>query len=243
VSFLSRVHPTTRVLCLGLSFIPPFLGDGAIDLLPWLILLGVGLFDVAAWTTLRRLLPVLGILFMMSVALWTVFRPEGAVLWSAGPLALHQDGLLHGVTTGLRLCCFTLSAVIFLACTPIEAFTRALTSLGLPWPMSIDLTLTFRLTPLFLETGQVILQAQRARGLDLDGVGPWRRLRNTVPVIVPILVSGLRRADQLAIALEARGFGRVGPRSALLAHRVGWRDAALPLGIVIIGGVVAIGPF
>lgn len=242
MSFLAQVHPTTRVLCLLGSFVPPFLGDGVLDLLPWLLLLGLGIRDAGAWPGVRRLLPLMGILLVMSLVLWTLFRPQGPLLWTWGPLAVHRDGLLYGLTTGVRLCCFVLSALIMLACTHSEQLTRALARLGLPWAMSFALSLAFRLTPLFLETGQTILQAQRARGLDLEGAGPWQRIRRTAPVIVPILVSGLRRADQLAIALEARGFGHPGPRSSLDLHPVTWRDGVLPLILLLGGLLVALGP-
>lgn len=238
--FLARVHPVCRVLCLVLSFVPPFLASTPLALAPVLVVLVAGVLDARAWPALRRLLPVMAVLFAMSVALWTVFRPGGAVLWSWGPLGLHEAGFAHGVLTGLRLQCFVLAAVAFLGCTRIEDLTWALARLGVPWTVSFALSLSFRLTPLFLETGATILQAQAARGLDLDRAGPLARLRQTVAVMVPILVSGLRRADQLAIALEVRGFGRGGSRSRLTAFPVTWRDGVLPLLLVAVGAAAAL---
>lgn len=228
-SFLGQVHPTTRLLCLVGSFVPPFLTDRPWDLWPMGLLLLLGLADTRAWGAVRRASPVLTVLLVLSVVLWTFFRPTGPLLFAWGPMAIHQDGCLYGLTTGLRLWCFILATLTYLACTPIEDFTLSLSRVGVPWAMSFALSLAFRLTPLFMDTGRTILEAQRARGLDLEGAGPWGRVVRTVPVIVPILVSGLRRADQLAIALESRGFGRGGRRSTLARHTVGWRDWILPL--------------
>ena len=120
-----------------------------------------------------------------------------------------------------------LAAIIFLTCTPIEDFTYGLSKMGIPFVASFALTLAFRLTPLFIETGQAIVMAQKARGLNLDSGGVLRRIRHYVPIIVPVLASGLRRADQLAIALESRGFGKGKKRSVISRFPLTWRDYIL----------------
>ena len=61
------------------------------------------------------------------------------------------------------------------------------------------------------------------------------RLRRYVPIVVPILVSGRRRADQLAVALESRGFGNGAHRTILSEYPVTWRDFVLLTGVVLVG--------
>ena len=156
------------------------------------------------------------LLFVMSVVLWGLFQ-----------------SVAYGVTIGLRLVCFVTATVVFLTCTRTEDFTVALSKLGLPFVVSFTLSLAFRLAPLFMETAQTIAMAQRARGLDLDSGGPLSRLRRHVPIIVPVLVSGLRRADQLAIALESKGFGGGKPRSVLSEYAMTWRDGALIAAVLV----------
>lgn len=146
--------------------------------------------------------------------------------------------LLYGITICLRLNCFVLAAIIFLTCTPIEDFTYGLYRMGPPFAVSFALTLAFRLTPLFMETAQAIAMAQQARGLDLDSGGLFQRIRRYVPIIVPVLVSGLRRADQLAVALESKGFGMAGRRTTIMAFRISWRDVALLSGTFLPGIVM-----
>ncbi len=120
-----------------------------------------------------------------------------------------------------------LEALIFLTTTPIEDFTNGLRGPELPFVVSFALSLSFRLTPLFLETAQTIPMAQRSRGLNLECGGLLKHIRHYVPIIIPILVSGLRRSDQLAVALESKGFGRSGERTVFAEYRVTWRDFAL----------------
>jgi len=226
--FFERAHPVTKLICLILAFVPPFFSSRPLQVLPFFtLLLLVALFS-GSGTNIRRVWVLMLILFVMSGVLWTFFYqgPSGSII-KLGPISIRSSGLLYGLTVGLRLNCFVLVAVIFLTCTRIEDFTFGLSRLGLPFVVSFALSLAFRLTPLFMETGQTIVMAQKARGLDLDSGGPLKRIRRYVPIIIPILVSSLRRADQLAVALESKGFGSGVKRSMLAEYPVTWRDFVL----------------
>jgi energy-coupling factor transport system permease protein len=234
-----KVHPVTKVLTLVAAFVPPFFGNNPVEVSTYLaLLLFTGLY-AGAGPNMWRFRKLMTLLFLMSAGLWAFFQPGATVLFSIGPIAAKQESLLYGITVGLRLNCFVLTAVTFLTCTKIEDFTYALSRLGLPFVASFALSLAFRLTPLFMEAGSTIVMAQKARGLDLDSGGPITRTRRYVPIIVPVLVSGLRRADQLAIALESKGFGRSRRRTVLSEFSFGWRDLLLMLVIAIIvaGGI------
>lgn len=225
--FFQHLHPVTKILALLLAFVPPFLSTSPAAVLAYLTVLFACALRAGAWPNLRRMAVIMGILFVMSVVLWTFFHHGTTLLARFGPVPVYQESVSYGVTVGLRLNCFVLAALIFLTTTPIEDFTNGLHRLGLPFAVSFALSLSFRLTPLFMETGQTILTAQRTRGLDLDSGGPIRRIRRYVPIIVPILVSGLRRSDQLAVALESKGFGHSGKRTVFAEYRVTWRDFGL----------------
>jgi len=86
------------------------------------------------------------------------------------------------------------------------------------------MTLAFRLVPVFLDAAATVVQAQRCRGLEFDRGGLWQRLRRYIPVIVPVFMGGLRRADNMAMALEARGFQSSSPRTSLYESRFGMLD-------------------
>ena len=59
-----------------------------------------------------------------------------------------------------------------------------------------------------------MVDAQRLRGYDFDAGGPFERVRRYVPVIIPVFMGALRKANNMAMALEARGFGRSDDRPA-----------------------------
>jgi energy-coupling factor transport system permease protein len=69
--------------------------------------------------------------------------------------------------------------------------------------------------PTFFEEIEKITKAQQARGADFRSGNPWQRMRNLVPVFIPIFVSAFRRAEDLATAMEARGFRGASPRTRL----------------------------
>jgi energy-coupling factor transport system permease protein len=77
----------------------------------------------------------------------------------------------------------------------------------------------------FFDAALSVVQAQRCRGLEFGRGGLVTRLRRFVPVIVPVLIGALRRADRMAMALELRGFNSGRPRTTYLRARFGGADA------------------
>ncbi len=232
-SFIERVHPAIKIVALVLAFAPPLLSAGPAAIFPYFaLLLAVALLS-GAGPNLSRVKSLMIVLFFMSVVLWTFFQKGTVPLMRLGPIVIHKESVLYGVTVGLRLNCFVLAATIFLTATRIEDFTCGLSMLGLPFVASFALSLAFRLTPLFIETGQTIAMAQRARGLDLESGGPLKRIRRYAPIIVPVLLCGLRRSDQLAIALESKGFGSAGARTTLSEFKIEWRDFILLFSVLL----------
>lgn len=238
--FFEQVNPVSKLVALLAAFVPPFFGDSPVEILPYFALLFSAALSARAGANLVRIYKLMILLFVMSVVLWSFFYRGHTVLYLIGPLAITKESLLYGITIGIRLNCFVLAAIIFLTSTPIEDFTYGLSKLGMPFVVSFALTLAFRLTPLFIETGQAIVMAQKARGLDLDSGGILRRIRHYVPIIVPVLASGLRRADQLAVALESRGFGKSKSRSVVSEFPVTWRDWVLLSVTFVTGALMAL---
>lgn len=231
-SYFERIHPGTKIFAMILAFIPPFFSAAPWDILPYLALLFLSIFLAGAWPNLRRIGVLMGLLFVMSLVLWTILQKGTIPLAKVGSFTIFEEGALHGFTVGLRLNSFILVALIFLTSTRIEDLNYGLSRLGLPFVVGFALSLAFRLTPLFVETGQSIATAQKIRGLNLDSGGLIQRMRRYVPIIVPMLVSGLRRSDQLAMALESKGFGISGTRTVLLEYGFGWRDYLL-IGVLL----------
>jgi energy-coupling factor transport system permease protein len=94
---------------------------------------------------------------------------------------------------------------------------------------------TLRYFPLLAQTAERIAKAQAARGADWRPVG-WnifRRIRQIIPVLVPLFIASLRRAENMALAMDVRGYGSLPTRTSMVSLRYTRRDTfALLLGIV-----------
>jgi energy-coupling factor transport system permease protein len=154
-----------------------------------------------------------------TLVIWTLFYQRGA------PLVPTRAGFLFGVATALRLDLFLALSLLLLAVTRVEELAYGFARLGVPYVVGFTLTLAFRLVPVFFDAALTILQAQRCRGLEFGRGGLLTRLRRFVPVLVPVFIGALRRADHMAIALELRGFNSGRPRTTFLRAPAGWTDA------------------
>src|SRR5690606_36584454 len=125
-----------------------------------------------------------------------------------GPLHVSRTAPVFALGMALKLETFLAAGMLFLSTTRIEEFAYALTRLGMPYAVGFTMTLAFRLVPVFIDAALTVVQAQRCRGLDFERGSFVERVRRYVPVLVPVFMGALRRADQMAMALDARGFQR-----------------------------------
>lgn len=163
---------------------------------------------------LRRFAPLIVFFFLMTIVLWSVFRAGGQPLFEWHFVRVSRESLEFGVAMGIRLVSLTILGLTFLTVTSVEDFSAGAQSLGMGYRASFALSLSFRLVPLFFNSVETVVLAQKSRGFDLSHAGPLAKLRGYPPLFVPIISQGLRDADGLAMAVECRGFG-AGRRTAL----------------------------
>jgi energy-coupling factor transport system permease protein len=181
---------------------------------------------------LRRLRAMFLLVFVFTTIVWTFFYVD--------PHTGQRDtahGMLYGLSTALRLDTFLATGIVFLTTTRIEEVAYALGRLRVPYKVGFTLTLAFRLVPVFFDAALAVVQAQRCRGFDFHRGGVVARLRRFVPIIIPVLMGALRRADRMAMALELRGFNSGRPRTTYLRARAHLRDAVAG---TIAAGVLAV---
>jgi energy-coupling factor transport system permease protein len=222
---LHRLHPVTKLLgFLGLV-VATFVVDRPVLLLGIGVPAGVLLMLAGGGAILRRFAPALIVIIAVTIVIWTFFYGAPS----------RAEGFRYGVSMGIRLATFLVTGFLFLATTRMEEVAYALRRVGVPYLAGFTLTLAFRLVPVFFESALTIVQAQRCRGLDLHR-GSWlARLRRFTPVIVPVFIGALRRADRMAMALELRGFNSGRPRTRFPRPAPGTGDVAA---LVIVGATV-----
>jgi energy-coupling factor transport system permease protein len=155
--------------------------------------------------------------------------------------------LLAGGTQVFRLCLLvTVGTVLTYTTSPaqlahgLEALLGPLVRLGLPVREAVVvLTIALRFVPTIFDEVTKIARAQQARGSDVRAGPPWRRARGWVAVFVPVFVAAFRRAEDLATAMEARGFRGARHRTRLYQLRLGRRDAAAAVIVLAVALAVA----
>ena len=212
-SFIHRLDPRTKLITMMIIM------TGVLATIELFCLLGyLLLFFVVLWisnlpfrTLIRNLRPFLW-LFALTIAIhlfWTS-DPQNYRLPGLG-LTISWSAAVMGLIYSLRLALLILfAAVLTLTTSPIEmmdALEKLMTPLQrLRLPVHeivMMLTLSLRFIPTLIEEAQRLENAQRSRGASFEG-NPLRRLRNIVPLIIPLFVSAFRRADDLALAMDAR---------------------------------------
>ncbi len=121
------------------------------------------------------------------------------------------------ITAGLRLLALTSVFFVFFHTTTPEDLGNALVQSGLPYTWAFVISAALQVVPIFSRKAQHIIDAQRSRGIPLEP--GFAALRHYPALLTPLLIQSFQLADDLAEALEARGFGRAG--------RTFWRDYRL----------------
>lgn len=148
-----------------------------------------------------------------------------------GYFQIGLAGILNGLVYSLRLLLFIFGAIFLSLCvSPMELLDGVLKLSGplkrLKLPVeefSLMSMISIRFIPLLLEEGANLKKAQMARGADFEG-NLIQRVRKTFPLLIPLFISSFRKADDLALALEARGFQSGEKRSSYLILKLKKED-------------------
>jgi energy-coupling factor transport system permease protein len=126
-------------------------------------------------------------------------------------------------------------SVFFLTTSP-DHLGLALEQTHVPYELVFAFTTAVRFVPVIAEEAQTIMDAQKARGLELERGNFLKRIRNYVPILIPLIVSAIRRSLELAEAMESRAWGATKKRTNLYVLRLHKGDFAL---LCITAGVIA----
>jgi energy-coupling factor transport system permease protein len=129
-------------------------------------------------------------------------------------------------------------SVFFLTTSP-DHLGLALEQTRMPYEFAFAFTTAVRFVPVLAEEAQTIMDAQKARGLELEKGGFLKRIKNYVPVLIPLIVSAIRRSLELAEAMESRAWGATKKRTNLYTLKLHRGDFIL-LAITIVVLAVAI---
>ncbi len=175
-----------------------------------------------------------------------LFRPGSEqVLWSWGALRITKEGLAAAFLMSYRILLLIFNSTFFLSLTTkaralsdaMEKLLQPLKYLKVPVSeLAMMMSIALRFIPTLIDESDRIIKAQASRGGDLDQGGFLKKARAFVVILVPLFVTALRRAEELAIAMEARCYQGGDNRTQLNEPHLVWGDW-LFFGIITVIGL------
>ena len=153
----------------------------------------------------------------------------GAITW-------WSVNLEAGAVATLKLLTLTTVFFTFFSTTLPEDLGNALVEWGMPYTVAFVLSTSLQFVPVISRKAKNVLDAQRTRGIPVEP--GWSALRHYPAFFIPLLIQAFQLAEELAEAMESRGFGRPG-RTFLKEYRMGYRDwTALGVGFLLLSGIL-----
>ncbi len=254
-SFVHKCDPRMKILFLIGYLVAVFVAADFYGLAACaaVLVLCVGFSRVPVRSVLRSVKAV--IFLIVFTAILNIFFYQGDTTVVIGEVSL-QWGPINVTYEGLRFAVFVMcrifmlvmaSAVLTLTTTPVS-LTDGVESLLTPlkWirvpvhALALVMSIALRMIPTLMEEIDRIMNAQKARGADFSSGGPVRRVKAVIPILIPLLLSALRRAEELGDAMEARCYSGSRTRTRYKKLTFTWRDlvAAILCAALIAGGVV-----
>ena len=174
-----------------------------------------------------------GALFLATFIFFTniLFR------WLAAGYNFLPTDIEFSLAMTLRFVVLVESFSVFFLTTSPDLLGLALEHSHVPYEFSFAFTTAVRFVPVLAEEAQTIMDAQKARGLELEKGGFMKRIRNYVPILIPLIVSAIRRSLELAEAMESRAWGAVKKRTNLYGLTLHRGDAvllAITVGVLVL---------
>lgn len=212
-SIVHRLDPRVKIMCTLFYLISLFLFKSVLGyaLCTVFLFAVIRLSKVPFKFITKGLKPII-VLLMITVLFNLFLTNQGNVLVSFWIFKITDEGLRTAVYMAIRLIYLIVgSSLMTLTTTPneltdgIEKLLKPFNKIKVPvHEIAMMMSIALRFIPILLEETDKIMKAQIARGADLEGGNIIQKAKNMIPILVPLFVSAFRRANDLAMAMEAR---------------------------------------
>lgn len=149
-------------------------------------------------------------------------------------LSPAENPLSYSLSLAIRLVALMTSFSLFFLTVQPDQLSQALIQMRVKFEFAFAMSMAMRYVPTLGQEAYAIMDAQRARGVELDKGNLIKRIRNIIPIIVPLIIVSIRRALSIAESMESRGFGASENRTYMEMLRFGKRDWAVALSSLLI---------
>ncbi|MCI1268288.1 MAG: energy-coupling factor transporter transmembrane protein EcfT [Ruminococcus sp.] len=249
-SLLHRLDPRFKIIITCIFVVMLFIGDSV-----WGLVIGsvftfgaIALSKIPNRLFVKSIKPIFPFLIFTAV-LNLVFISDGDVLFKWRFIKVTEGGIETSVYMLVRIVLLIAGSSLLTYTTSPIALTDALEQLMSPlkklkFPvheLSMMMTIALRFIPTLIEETDKIMSAQKARGAEIDSGSLRARVKNLIPILIPLFVSSFRRAEELATAMECRCYNGGDGRTRLRQLKSGGRDfAALAVTCAFMGAIIAV---
>lgn len=246
-SFVHKCDPRAKILFLIVYIVLIFLANNFYSLGALAaVFVVIALCSGVPFKMLIKSVKAVLFLLVFTAILNLFFYSGKTPLWEGS--FLTYEGVYFTVFLAVRLFLLVLtSSLLTLTTTPV-ALTDGIESLLTPlkWirfpvhELALIMSIALRFIPILTDETGRIMNAQKARGADFESGGLIKRVKALLPVLIPLLVSAFRRADELGDAMDARCYSGSKVRTKYKKLTFGWRDLAVfvLLGVCLAGVIV-----
>ncbi len=249
-SFLHRLDPRSKILLvmavISLVFLTTdFSSYGVLFFFTAAVVAVARLHPGQLIRSIKPLWPILIITFM--VHMFSIVLPEKhTVLYQWGSIFITKEGLNQGFLMAARLIfLILLSSILTMTTSPleltdaIEILLKPFKKIGLPaHELAMMMTIALRFIPTLLNETERIMKAQSARGMDFASGNILKRGKNLLPILIPLFLSAFRRAEELAVAMEARCYRGGDGRTRMNQLKFGSGDAVALLAVSLLAAAM-----
>jgi len=231
-SFMHLLDPRTKLICLflymfGLFMVKELLSFSYLAAFTAVIVAGSG---IPVKVLIKGLKPV-WLLIILTLILNFFMNVDGRILWQWRFLKITDTGVIKGFFMAIRLILLlNVTSLLTLTTTPILLtdgleFVMKRCFVPMAHELAMMMTIALRFIPTLIEETERIMKAQIARGADFETGSLFAKARSLVPLLIPLFVSAFRRADDLAMAMEARCYRGGEGRTRLRQLKYQQKDA------------------
>lgn len=229
-----RLDPRTKLLATVLYIIAIFLAKGPIayGVLILTLIVSVRISKVGARALFRGLKPVLFIIAFTAVL--NLFYTPGTVIAQFWIFHVTREGVITAIAMMLRISLLIMGTFLLTYTTSpirltdgLEDLLGPLKKLGVPvHELAMMMSIALRFIPTLIEETDKIMSAQKARGSDFETGSLLRRLKAMIPILIPLFYSAIRRAYDLAEAMECRCYNGGANRTRMKVPKARFSDLA-----------------
>lgn len=242
-SFVHKTDPRIKILLLIAYIVAVFLAGNFLSLAAVLVFLIIAvMFSSVPIGSVLRSIKAIFFLILFTAVLNVLFHvrseTDTVYFW-----VITKEGLLSAAFLASRLILLvTGSSLLTLTTTPVsltdglESLLKPLALIKFPvHELALIMSIALRMIPTLANETDRIICAQKARGADFESGNIISRLKALVPVLIPLIISALRRADELGDAMDARCYWGSKDRTKYKILKLSFRD---PVAVIFVGGLI-----